>query len=180
MFLLKFPLYLCWYVCNNNNNNNSNHNIRTWSMTDSRSLRLAFQKSISVAGQGNFPSSSGWAELFLSMSLIWWDHSITTDSTECSRLRSESLPLGIRQGGRGKKGLINNWSKRYFMYGSYRKSTLPKSVKTSHVGMHLHQKNTSPKTNVTSNNAQRKACTDYPHITVQCFHSVAIVQYNNI
>ena len=78
----------------------NSHGVHTWSMTDSRSLLLAFQKSISVTSQGYLHSSSGWAELFLSTSLIRWDHSITTDSTECRRLRSESWPL---EAGRGQE-----------------------------------------------------------------------------
>ena len=34
----------------------------------------------------------------------------------------------------------------------------------------LPAKNTSPKTNKTSDNAHRKACTDYPHITARCVY----------
>ena len=52
---------------------------------------------------------------------------------------------------------------------------LPKSAKTSHVGMHFQQKNTSPKTNETSNNAHRKACTAYPHITARCIYHVPTI-----
>ena len=39
----------------------------------------------------------------------------------------------------------------------------------------LPAKNSSPKTNETSDNAHRKACTDYPHITVRCIYRVATI-----
>ena len=39
----------------------------------------------------------------------------------------------------------------------------------------LPPKNSSPKTNETSNSAHHNACTDYPHITVQCIYRVATV-----
>ena len=39
----------------------------------------------------------------------------------------------------------------------------------------LPAKNTSPKTNETSDNAHRKACTDYPHITVRCIYCVPTI-----
>ena len=54
---------------------------------------------------------------------------------------------------------------------SYRKSTSPKSAKTSHVGMQktLPQK---PMKQATMHDAMH---TDYLHITVQCFHRVATI-----
>ena len=39
----------------------------------------------------------------------------------------------------------------------------------------LPAKNTSPKTNETSDNAHRKACTDYPHITARCIYRVPTI-----
>ncbi len=39
----------------------------------------------------------------------------------------------------------------------------------------LPPKNTSPKTNETSDNAHRNACADYPHITSQCIYRVATI-----
>ena len=39
----------------------------------------------------------------------------------------------------------------------------------------LQPKNTSPKTNETSDNAHRNACADYPHITSQCIYRVATI-----
>ena len=39
----------------------------------------------------------------------------------------------------------------------------------------LPPKNTSPKTNETSDSAHHNACTDYPHITAQCIYRVATI-----
>jgi len=55
------------------------------------------------------------------------------------------------------------------------KALCQKVQKTSHVGMDFHQKNASPKTNETSDNAHCNACTDYPHITAQCIYCVATI-----
>ena len=57
---------------------------------------------------------------------------------------------------------------------SYRKSTLPKSANKSCRDA-LQPKNTSPKTNETSNNVHRNACAYYPHITSQCIYRVATI-----
>ena len=57
----------------------------------------------------------------------------------------------------------------------YRKSTSPKTAKTSHVGMHFHQNNTFPKINETSDNAHHNTYTDYPPITAQCIYRVATI-----
>ena len=50
---------------------------------------------------------------------------------------------------------------------------LSKKCKTSHVGMHLHQKKTlSPKPTKQATNYARRKTTDYPHITARCIYRV--------
>ena len=59
---------------------------------------------------------------------------------------------------------------------SYRKSTLPKSAKTSHVGMDFHQKTLPQKPmKQATMHVHRNACTDYPHITAQCIYCIATI-----
>ena len=50
---------------------------------------------------------------------------------------------------------------------------LSKKCRTSHIGMHFHQKkNASPHNLWNKQQCIREACTDYPHITVQCIYRV--------
>ena len=86
-------------------------------------------------------------------------HSIPTPSLHHAYLHQHILlPLP-------KKNAPNKLQKKHFT-----KKCKNKSCRDA-----LPPKNTSPKTNETSDNAHHNACIDYPHITAQCIYRVATI-----
>ena len=65
-----------------------------------------------------------------------------------------------------------DWCVRVISNTKVTEKALSKKCRNQSCRDALPAKNTSPKTNETSESAHRKACTDYPHITARCIYRV--------